>query len=411
MIIALAWRNIWRNPVRSIVIIISVAAGLFAAIAVLSLYNGMLDGRLNTVIYSETGHIQAHQRGFGEDMEPGLTLGQPTEWRRQLEQDTAIRTFTMRVVGSGMLSTATGSSGVRINGVDIRKELVLSGFNKKLLAGSPGMKEAPETLLNDQRSLVIGRKLATKLKLDKGDKVVLTMTDTGGNLVSTAMRIKAVYQSVNAPLDEINVYVRDEALAKLLGVPGHYHELVVLLKRSADVENVRSRLQKAFPDARVETWNELSPESELMVNTINVYSYIIVIIILIALSFGIVNTMLMSVLERRKEIGMMAALGTGRRKLLMMIFTETIFLSTVGVPLALGISWLIVDHYHSRGLDLSGMGEELMKSFGYESLIFPAFPADKLPGIIALVFLSALLASIYPSFKSIRINPAEALKK
>lgn len=237
------------------------------------------------------------------------------------------------------------------------------------------------------------------------------MTDKDANMVSSAMRIRGIYESANTPLDELNVYVRDKELAEILGVPESIHELAIILKSDDSVSVVQNRYTALFPADKVESWKDLSPETNLMIDTVDIYSYIIVIIILIALSFGIVNTMLMSVLERRKEIGMMSALGIGKTRLLMMVLTETVFLSLVGVPVALGSGWLAISYYHKNGLDLSGMGEELMKSFGYESLIYPTYPADKIPAIILLVLISAVLASIFPSWKSVNIKPAEALQK
>lgn len=415
MILSLAWRNIWRNPVRSLVIIVSVAAGLFAAIAVLALYDGMVVSRMRTVIDSETGHLQVHEPGFKDDMEPGYVLKNMDQWTAKLNGDPAIRHWAARVVSSGMLSTPTGSAGVQINGIDIGKEVPVSRLDKKLEAGNMDSTErvavSSELGLTDGRSILVGRKLATKLKLKLGDKIVLTMTDKDANMVSSAMRIRGIYQSTNTPLDELNIYVRDRDLAALLGVPGAAHELVIIAQSDDSVSAIQSRYAGIFPEARVESWKELSPETELMIDTVDTYSYIIVIIILIALSFGIVNTMMMSVLERRKEIGMMAALGIGRTRLMLMVLMETVFLSLVGVPLALGIGWLVVAYYNKNGLDLSGMGEEMMRSFGYESLIYPTYPAEKLPAIILLVFFSALLASIFPSLKSVNIKPAEALQK
>jgi putative ABC transport system permease protein len=415
MILSLAWRNIWRNPVRSLVIIVSVAAGLFAAIAVLALYDGMVVSRMRTVIDSETGHLQVHEPGFKDDMEPGYVLKNMDQWTARLNADPAIRHWAARVVSSGMLSTPTGSAGVQINGIDIGKEVPVSRLDKKLAAGNIGSSERLAVSsglgLTDGRSILVGRKLATKLKLKLADKIVLTMTDKDANMVSSAMRIRGIYQSTNTPLDELNIYVRDRDLAALLGVPGAAHELVIIAQSDDSVSAIQSRYARIFPEARVESWKELSPETELMIETVDTYSYIIVIIILIALSFGIVNTMMMSVLERRKEIGMMVALGIGRTRLMLMVLMETVFLSLVGVPLALGIGWLVVAYYNKNGLDLSGMGEEMMRSFGYESLIYPTYPAEKLPAIILLVFFSALLASILPSLKSVNIKPAEALQK
>lgn len=403
MILQLAWRNIWRNPIRSLVIILSVAAGLFAAIAVLALYDGMLNSRLRTVIDTETGHIQLHDPRFREDMEAAFVLPNGNQYPQKVLSDPRVRALALRVLTSGMLATASGSSGVNMYGIDEIQERKVSQWDKRF--------KDTASRLKDSRSIVIGKKLSTKLNLQEGDKVVLTMTDKDGNMVSAAMRIRGIYETANTPLDEVNVFMRDETLAELLGIPGQRHEMVVVLHADDSLEAVQSQLKQQYPALLVESWKALSPETDLMINTVDYYSYIIVIIILVALSFGIVNTMMMSVLERRKEIAMMTALGIGSRRMLWLITIETVFLTMVGIPVAILVGWLVVDYFHRKGLDLSGMGEEMMKSFGFENLIYPGFPVEKLPAIILLVFISALLASVFPAVKSLRIDPARALQK
>lgn len=403
MILQLAWRNIWRNPIRSLVIILSVAAGLFAAIAVLALYDGMLNSRLRTVIDTETGHIQLHDPRFREDMEAAFVLPNGNQYPQQVLSDPRVRALALRVLTSGMLATASGSSGVNMYGIDEGQERKVSQWDKRF--------KDTASRLKDSRSIAIGKKLSTKLNLQEGDKVVLTMTDKDGNMVSAAMRIRGIYETANTPLDEVNVFMRDETLAELLGIPGQRHEMVVILHADDSLEAVQSQLKQQYPALLVESWKALSPETDLMINTVDYYSYIIVIIILVALSFGIVNTMMMSVLERRKEIAMMTALGIGSKRMLWLITIETVFLTMVGIPVAILVGWLVVDYFHRKGLDLSGMGEEMMKSFGFENLIYPGFPVEKLPAIILLVFISALLASVFPAVKSLRIDPARALQK
>ena len=403
MIFQLAWRNIWRNPARSLVIILSVAIGLFAAISVLALYNGMLSGRMRTVIDTETGHVQLHDPGFLDDREPRYVIPDRTRLQALLASDTLVRAYSFRVVSTGMLATAGGSAGVNVYGIDERSEKYICQWDKRFGDSTPR--------LAGERSIAIGKKLSRKLDLHTGDKVVLTLTDKDGNMVSAALRIRGIYETLNAPLDEVNVFMKDEVLAQLLGVENQRHELVVICRSDAAVPAVVQHLNTAMPTMRVESWKELSPETDLMINTVDYYSYIIVIIILVALSFGIVNTMMMSVLERRREIAMMTALGIGQRRMLSMIVAETVFLSVVGIPLALLSSWLAVGYFHRKGLDLSGMGREMMRSFGFDALIYPSYPTDKLAAIILLVFISALLASLFPSWKSVRIDPARALQK
>ncbi len=404
MIIAMAWRNIWRNKMRSLVIMLSVAVGLFAAVAVLALYKGMMQSRVRTVIDTETGHLQFHHPSFKGDLDPEFLVPDPEKIIGQLKFDKSIKYVSTRAVTSGMLSNPTGSSGVQINGVDTANETAVSGLGKKIKEGGFNWKK-------NEKGILVGKKLATKMKLSNGTKIVLTMTDTAGNIVSAAFRIKGIYQSANAPLDEANVYVDKSELQQLLGIGNNIHEIAVILNSDDSVSAIQHRYQQEFPGTIVESWQEISPETDLMVKTVDVYSYIIVIIILIALSFGIINTMMMTVLERRREIGMMVALGTGRGRLMLLILFETFFLTIVGIPVALLAGFLITGYYERNGLDLSGMGREMMQNFGYETLVYPSFPYDKLPGIIMLVFLAALFSSLFPAWKSLQMNPADILQK
>lgn len=148
-----------------------------------------------------------------------------------------------------------------------------------------------------------------------------------------------------------------------------------------------------------------------MVETVDIYSYIILLIILIALSFGIMNTMMMAVLERKQEIAMMMALGMNKIKIVGMILIETVLLTTLGIPLAIGIGLTGVNYYQKNGLDLSGMGKDLMESFGFNPLIYPALPNEKIYFIVLLVFITALAASILPIWKSLQLDPVTALQK
>jgi len=404
MIPAMAWRNIWRNKMRSLVIMLSVAVGLFAAIAVLALYKGMMQGRVRTVIDTETGHIQIHHPEFKSDMDPGLLVTYPESIIKQLESDKSVRSYSARVITTGMLSNPTGSSGVQINGVDTVNEAAVSGLAKKIREGGLDWKK-------NEKGILVGKKLASKMKLTNGTKIVLTMTDTAENMVSAAFRIKGIFQSANAPLDEANVYVDKSELQQLLGIGSNIHEIAVILNYDDSVSAIQNRYQTKYENLLVESWQELSPETDLMVKTVDTYSYIIVIIILIALSFGIINTMMMTVLERRREIGMMVALGTSRGRLMLLILLETFFLTIVGIPVALIAGFLVTGYYQRNGLDLSGMGRDMMQSFGFDPMIYPSFPADKLPGIIILVFLAAVFSSLFPAWKSLQMNPAETLQK
>ena len=147
-----------------------------------------------------------------------------------------------------------------------------------------------------------------------------------------------------------------------------------------------------------------------MVKAVDDYSYIIMIIIMVALAFGILNTMLMAVMERSRELGMMMALGTGRLRMFALVMTETIMLTLLGAPIGLLAAWLTVGYYHGAGLDLTGMGEDMMRSFGFSTMVYPTFPSDKLAAVMLIVTATALLSGIMPALKVLHMRPVDAIR-
>jgi len=404
MIFTMAWRNIWRNKMRSIIIMLSISIGLFAGIAILALYKGMMVSRVRTVIDSEVGHIQIHDSSFKKDYDPKFVLTNGDELLNSIRLLPFVHAVAPRSVTNGMLATATGSAGVQINGVVPAAEYVVSKLKQKIIEG----KEFDTTRGNET---MIGKKLARKMKLKTRSKLVLTFTDTSGSIVSGAFRVAAIYQSDNAPLDERNVYITMKDMNELLTTGNAFHEIAVLLKNDEDLTVVGKQLQSKFPGRMVETWNEISPETDLLVKTTDQYSYIILVIIMLALAFGIINTMLMAILERTKEIGMMVALGTSRIKIFLLVFWETVFLTLAGTPIGIFIAWLLIGYYHRQGLDLSGMGEEMMSSFGFGTLVYPEFPVEKLMGVTAIVVGTAIFSCLFPAIKALGLQPVEALRR
>jgi putative ABC transport system permease protein len=403
MIVLMAWRNIWRNKARSIVIIISIMLGLFAGISILALYKGMIHAKVRTVIDRESGHIQIHHVQFKDDYMPEFVIAD-TNVLTKIKQATGVRAVTNRAVTTGMITTTTGSAGVNIYGIEPESEKEISKLDQKIIEGN--------YFNTDTRNpIVIGKKLATKMKLKLKSKVVLTFMDTTNTMLAAAFRVVAIYESDNAPFDERTAYTTNQNLSNLLTIGNQTHEIAVILNHDEDLEEVTAVLRERFPDLLVETWKQVSPETELMVSTTDQYSFIILIIIMLALAFGIINTMLMAILERTREIGMLVALGMNKVKLFSLILYETLFLTFAGTPLAILFSYLLVAYYNHNGLDLSGFGEDMMKEFGFQNLIYPEFPWDKLLGLTVIVASTAIFSGLLPALKALRLKPTEALRK
>ncbi len=404
MLLSIAWRNIWRHKVRSLIIMLSVLIGLFSGLFVLALYEGMLLSRVRTVIDTEVAHIQIHDPQFKNDYDPAFIIVRGNELLNHLQSDSRIEMASARAVTQGMLSTVTGSAGIQINGVVPKEENQVSLLNKKMIAGE-GLNP------NRKNGIVIGKKLADKMKLKIGSKLVLTFTDKERNITSGAFRVAGIYQTNNSPLDERMVYVEKNTLTTYLNTPDSFHEIAVLLKNDKDMEAMQQNLQSLYPNYSIKNWKENSPETNMMVSTIDQYSNIIIIIIMLALAFGIINTMLMSVLERTREIGMLSALGMNRIKIFSLVLYETIFLTMIGVPLGFITAFISIYYLSGIGIDISSVSGAAMSGFGFSSIIYPEFPYSSVFSVMMIVTCTALFSALFPSIKAIRLEPADALRQ
>jgi len=158
------------------------------------------------------------------------------------------------------------------------------------------------------------------------------------------------------------------------------------------------------------TWDEIMPEAGLYSKTMNFYLLIFMVIILLALGFGIVNTMLMAVLERVKELGMLMAIGMNRKRVFSMIMLETVFLSLIGAVIGMVITYLVILTTGQTGIDLSALYQEGFEAIGFSAHIFPKLSWDSFLQLTLLVILTGILASIYPAKKALKLNPSEALR-
>lgn len=403
MILTIAWRNIWRNNVRSVVIIISVILGLWAGTFINALYWGMSEDRVRIAIENEVSHIQIHHPDFKDDYNPVFFIPVDSSLHDLLCSQKDIIAYSPRSVAQGMLTTPSSTSGIIINGIDADKEDSTTHLAVKIIDGT--------YYQSDKRNqILIGYKLAKKLKLKVKSKVVLSCLDTADNIASGAFKVAGIYQSSNSALDAMNVFVLRSELNNMVGLKNEAHEIAILLSSNRELEKNKAALQKSVPHFKVETWKEISPETDLIISTMSQFSVIFIVIILLALSFGIVNTMLMAILERTRELGMMIALGMNRLKVFFLILLETFMLVMIGCPVGLVVAWLTINYFSKRGIDISSFASNVMSNFGFSAVVHPTLPVQIYIQIILMVVFGALLSAIVPAVKAIKLNPAETLK-
>lgn len=402
-IIKIAWRNLWRNKLRTFVIIISIILGLWGSLFFMAMINGMNDNRISSAIDYYLAHIQIHRQDYPDDPKIDKTIVRPDKVLQIIKQSPEVTGYAPHTILQAMLTTTKGNRGIQLTGVVPELEKTVSKIPQPLVEGTYFTRFK-------KPSLVIGRALADKLHLKLNSKVKISFQNMQGDILAYAFRVEGIYKANNAMLEKIQVFIKQSDLTKLLNSNKTLiHEVVVKLKNIKSGSKIKKKWEAQMPGNLVQTWDEVSPELGYAQEMMATFSYIFMAIILIALSFAIINTMLMAILERKRELGIMISVGFNKRKLFLMIMLETLFLALIATPIGMYLSYASIAHFGEHGLKFLGVAKGL-EHFGMSSTIYTKLPASYYWVITAMTLLTALFAAVFPAKKALSTNPIEAIR-
>ena len=218
-----------------------------------------------------------------------------------------------------------------------------------------------------------------------------------------------LYKTNSTQFDEANVFVLQSDLFRILGSEPIVHEIAVRVTNTEKLDAVVAGIKNKFPDLVTERWDEIAPELAYLNDTTMIYSYFFVGIILFALLFGIMNTMLMSVVDRVRELGMLMAIGMKKGRVFMMILFETIMLSLTGGVAGTVVSVATIAYYNHSGIDLSAIATSL-ESFGMSTMLYPFLPAAMYIILTVMILFTANIAALMPAWKAVHLIPSEAIR-
>ena len=405
VLLKIAWRGVWRSRTRSAVVIFAIASGLLGGLFSSAWMNGMAQQRVENTFAYETGHIQIHHPGFIENKDVKMTINNVNQKINYLKENQLIEAVTPRLKVVGMAATANKNTGVDVIGIDKRTEEQVFELYQRIDTSSGGFFEQEK-----RNSIVISRALADELKVKLKSRIVLTFQDFNGEITGAAFKVVGLFKTDNNPWDKMNVFVLNDDLRRVLEVPDNqFHELVMLVRDFEQANIISAKIQTHYQDLLVQDWSALSPYLRMMSGYMDTMMGLFMMIILGALGFGIVNTMLMVVLERTRELGMLMAIGMTKRRIFLMIMFETILLALVGALIGELISILVIGYFEHQGIDLSAVAEG-MESLGYGAVTYPMLEPYRYVQITILVIITGVLASIYPAYKALKLRPAEAIR-
>jgi len=404
MIWSVAWRNVWRNKLRSLVVILATAIGLYGSLFMVALMNGMMQQKVDSTIENEISDMQIHNPKFLEDESITYAIPQAEKVSTILEQEEGIEAYCLRSKATGMASTAHSGNGVMINGKFPKKEMEVTAIHDKLIDGSYFEKSSRIP------SIVISAKLAEHLKTSTGKKVVLTTAALNGETAQALFRVEGIYRTSNTVFDELNVFIKTEDLMNMVQPDTSLvSEIAIVYQDDIDIVQAKASLANKFPDLSVQTWKELAPTVLALLAMMDQFGFILIMIILLALTFGIINVMLMVIIERTRELGMLMAIGMNRSKVFWMIMLETIFMSITGALIGVALTVITIALTGRNGIDFASWSEGF-EALGYSAHVFPVIETSFYIFLGVMVIIAAMMASVWPARKALKLQPADAVR-
>ena len=397
----LAWRNLWRHTRRTAVMLFALALGVWSMVALAAIVRGSMEQHIRKEILNLTGHVQIHAPAYRDDpavehrFAPSLSL-------EQALQQLPVTAWDARVRVPAVVQSERGSAGVTLVGIDPARERGLSFIPGAVTEGR--YLESP-----DDPGLLLGRKLAEQLETGLGRRVVLMSQDAHNQVGDRGFRVVGIFDADPQAMETGYVFIGRDVAQRMLKIGDDISEIALVTPDRDHLGPLLARLRDKATGLDVAPWAELQPLLVLSEKVNNVILLIWFAVVFAAMSFGLINTLLMAVFERTREFGLFQALGMPPRYILGQVLIESLILLCIGLVLGNVLGWLNV-YWLNDGIDLSAFAEGL-ELVGVSPVIYPALAAGDVVTANLLVVVLGIAASLYPAWRASRYVPIEAITR
>ena len=404
MLITIAWRNLWRNHRRSLIMLAAIAIGLWGMIWMTALMRGMVDQMVDSAINTLSGHVQIHAEGFLDDpsIERTVPPVRDNPALQSLLDSARVTHWSERIRVPAVIRSERDVLGVTLVGIDPQQENGLSFIADSVTEG--------EYLAGvDDQHVLVGRKLIERLETKSGRRIVLMSQDPDNNIAERGFRIGGVFDTDLQATETSYVFAGIETVRAMLGMGDGVSEISLLGPDYRNLDALAADVRAAAGEADTKTWLELDPYMATMLGVMDGVILIWFSIIFVALSFGLVNTLLMAVFERTREIGLLQALGMPPANILIMVLVESVIMLLIGLLAGNLLSWLTILPIQD-GIDISGVAAGLEWA-GMSSTLSPAVKPSDVLLANAIVLVLGIAASLFPAWRASRKVPVEAITR
>jgi ABC-type lipoprotein release transport system permease subunit len=404
---AIAWRNVVRNKRRSLITVLSVAIGLLALLFIWGFNDGSHNNLMANFRALMTGSFQVHQADFFDHPKLETNISDQTVLLAAMES-AGIDAWTTRLSSFALSAGEETSTGMMLLGMDPAREPLVTTLNQKVSVGrflEPG----------DEYTAVIGAKGAAKLGLGLGDEIILLTQDRRGTLTADKFDIVGLIKSGDPIIDQAMVMVPLESAQELLVMEGRITDLVAQVPE-AELHQIAAELRKILEPEGLALleWEEINPIIRQMVNLDNGFMYIFIGIVVLIVISGVINTVLVSMLQRTREFGVLMAMGTSTGAIGAVVLIEAIFLGLLGTAVGTAGGLGLVAWFGRTGIDLGAMMDpelvEILGEFYMDTTIFAEIDTNHLLITVLGLLAATIVSAFYPAWLAMRLEPVEAIR-
>lgn len=402
--VKLAWRNILRNPRRSMLTIAAIAGGLASLIFLWAFIDGTNDQMIENSTRYLSGHVQVHRSGYHEERTLDLLLGDADRIVAALARQPAVTAVTSRMEGNAILSLGDKSRGMMVVGVDPVQERKVSTLFETVRAGR-------FLRAGDGDVVVLGDSAARALGAVIGSDVALVTQGADGSVGAARYRVIGIFNTKMDMIDGVVVFLPLAAAQQLFSAEGKATSIVARLDQRDAAPALAARLRNALgPQQEVLTWQALLPSVVQSVAFHEVVGYVLLLVLFVIVAVGVTNTTLMAVMERTREFGVMMAVGTRSGQVMRLVFYEACLLGVTGLAAGAFLGVSLAQYFGTQGIDLGEFTNAMQTMQGLTSVIHPLARADRALFLAACVFATAVLAALFPAWKAASLQPIDAIR-
>lgn len=399
-ILKMAFRDLGRNRRRTFFSALAVSVGLAILILMASVIKGEYGSAIEKAIQLQSGHIQVRAVSYNENkssLKWEDLVPNPDQIAAQIAALPQVKAATPRLFASGFLSTGNESAGVRVYGIDPQSN-ANDPFRNGVISGS-------YLAADDSSGVLIGKPLADKLHLKAGDSLSLSINTSNGDVDEQTFTVRGIYTTGTFGFDNSTIFLPLAKAQAITQTEGHASTVFVLLKNTADTDSVMAALKSS--SLNVLSWKDLNPLIVDFETTSQSYISILYMVILAITASVIINTLIMSVYERTREIGILSAVGMRGGRIMSLFLAESAFLAVGGAIMGIILGVLGVSLFNIKGFYIGNMG---MTGFLVTDTIFAKLTLNDTISLTIVTFIVTILAGLYPAIMASRMQPVEALR-